>query len=175
MYKILVTETLIISQMTKPSFMKLFIATTLLLFTGLTSNAQEAQRHFDKQLYDTIFKVDSACFAAFNKQDLEGLKKYFAKDVEFYNDNGTITDYEETMKGFANMFKQAKISGLKRELVKSSLEVYALKGFGAIEVGVHKFTHIENGKEEVGLLKFTEVWQNKDGEWKMTRVISYNH
>jgi hypothetical protein len=79
------------------------------------------------------------------------------------------------MKGFANMFKQAKISGLKRELVKSSLEVYALKGFGAIEVGVRKFTHIENGKEEVGLLKFTEVWQNKDGEWKMTRVISYNH
>jgi ketosteroid isomerase-like protein len=151
------------------------IITTLLLFIGIAAQAQIDQRHFDPQLYNTILRVDSACFDAFNKQDLQSLRKYFAKDVEFYNDNGTITNYDDTMKGFEAMFKQAKVTGLKRELVKSSLEVYPLKDFGAIEIGVHKFTHMENGKEEVGMLKFTEVWQHKDGEWKMTRVISYNH
>lgn len=151
------------------------IAFAILLFNVFTANAQTEQRHFDQQLYNTILHSDSVCFAAFNKQDIDVLKNMFTKDVEFYNDNGTITNYDDTMKNFANMFKEAKISGLKRELIKSSLEVYPLKDFGAIEVGIHKFTHIENGKEEVALLKFTEVWQHKDGEWKMTRVISYNH
>ncbi|MDB5031413.1 nuclear transport factor 2 family protein [Mucilaginibacter sp.] len=151
------------------------ITIALLLLTCITANAQIEQRHFNQELYNTILHQDSICFAAFNTQNLETLKKFFSKDIEFYNDNGTITNYDDTMKAFGAMFKQAKISGLKRELVKSSLEVYPLKDFGAIEVGVHKFTHIENGKEEVALLKFTEVWQHKDGEWKMTRVISYNH
>jgi hypothetical protein len=119
--------------------------------------------------------MDSVCFDAFNNRDLETMKKMFTQDVEFYNDNGTITNYDETIKAFGRLFKESKVNGLKRELIKSSLEVYPLKNFGAIEVGVHKFTHMENGKEEVGMLKFTEIWQYKNGEWKMTRVISYNH
>jgi hypothetical protein len=147
----------------------------LLLFAGITARAQNGQRHFDQQLYNTILHMDSVCFDAFNNRDLETMKKMFTKDVEFYNDNGTITNYDETIKAFGRLFEESKVNGLKRELIKSSLEVYPLKNFGAIEVGVHKFTHMENGKEEVGMLKFTEIWQNKNGEWKMTRVISYNH
>ncbi|MDB5115927.1 MAG: hypothetical protein JWQ79_1419 [Mucilaginibacter sp.] len=147
----------------------------LLLFAGITARAQNGQRHFDQQLYNTILHMDSVCFDAFNNRDLETMKKMFTQDVEFYNDNGTITNYDETIKAFGRLFKESKVNGLKRELIKSSLEVYPLKNFGAIEVGVHKFTHMENGKEEVGMLKFTEIWQYKNGEWKMTRVISYNH
>ncbi len=65
--------------------------------------------------------------------------------------------------------------GLKRELVPGSLEVYPIKDFGAIEIGAHTFCHIENGKNDCGTFKFVEVWKNNKGEWKLTRIISYDH
>jgi Domain of unknown function (DUF4440) len=55
-----------------------------------------------------------------------------------------------------------------------TLEVYPLKGYGAVEIGIHRFHHPENA-ENVGDAKFVMLWQNKDGMWKVTRVISYNH
>lgn len=64
---------------------------------------------------------------------------------------------------------------MRRELVKSSLEVYPIKNYGAIEVGVHIFYHIENGRQIQGKFKFTHVWKNENGEWKISRVISYGH
>jgi hypothetical protein len=139
------------------------------------TQAQTTQKHFDKQLYNTILHMDSVCFDAFNAHDMQGLKKIFADNVEFYHDLGGLTYYDETMKNFEKMFVQNKDTRLKRELVKGSLEVYQIKDFGAIEVGIHRFTHMENGKEEVGLLKFLHVWQYKNNEWKITRVISYDH
>jgi hypothetical protein len=51
-----------------------------------------------------------------------------------------------------------------------------MKGYGALEVGVHRFHH--PGHEDsigVGEGKFIHLWQYKDGAWKITRVISYDH
>ena len=57
-----------------------------------------------------------------------------------------------------------------------TLEVYPLNGYGAVEIGVHRFYHpYEQDHGEVGEAKFIHVWQNKDGVWKITRVISYDH
>ena len=56
---------------------------------------------------------------------------------------------------------------MERALLPDTLEVYPLK----VEIGVHR------GRPEdgVGDAKFVTLWQNKDGVWKVTRVISYNH
>jgi hypothetical protein len=41
---------------------------------------------------------------------------------------------------------------------------------------VHRFYHpYERDHGEVGEAKFIHLWQNKDGAWKITRVISYDH
>jgi len=75
----------------------------------------------------------------------------------FANDNGTITNYEETMNGLPICLNKPKNKWIKTRISKkSSLEVYALKGLERpLEVGVHKF-HIENGRKEVGpQYKFT--------------------
>ena len=56
-----------------------------------------------------------------------------------------------------------------------SLEVYPLKGYGAVEIGVHCFHHPRNPKDGPGEAKFVTLWQNKDGAWRVTRVISYDH
>lgn len=126
-----------------------------------------------QQLYNEIERMDGVLFDAFNTQNLNKLKTLFTEDLEFYQDNEGLALYQQTMKDFKSMFEQN--NKLRRELVKGSLEVYPIKNYGAIEIGLHKFCHIENGKDECGTFKFVHVWQNKGGKWKISRVISYNH
>jgi ketosteroid isomerase-like protein len=126
-----------------------------------------------RQLYDEIERMDGVLFDAFNTQNLSKLKTLFTDDLEFYQDNEGLALYQQTMKDFKSMFEQK--NKLRRELVKGSLEVYPIKNYGAIEIGLHKFCHIENGRNECGTFKFVHVWKNKGGEWKISRVISYDH
>ena len=79
------------------------------------------------------------------------------------------------MQGFREMC--ARGSHIRRELVKGSLEVYPIKNYGAIEIGIHRFFHTNKGQQEKpsGTYKFIHVWQKKDGQWKISRVISYGH
>ena len=97
----------------------------------------------------------------------------FTNDLEWYQDNGGLISYKTVFENFANTFK--KPFKLTRELVPGSLEVHPIKDYGAIEIGVHRFRHIENGKEEVGTFKFVMIWQQKNELWKISRVISYDH
>ena len=49
--------------------------------------------------------------------------------------------------------------------------------YGAIISGEHKFYITEKGKPEFqsGVANFTQLWQIKNGAWKMTRILSFNH
>ena len=63
-----------------------------------------------------------------------------------------------------------------RELVPGTLQVHHMKGYGAVEMGVHRFNHPgHEDTEPVGEGKFIHLWQSKDGAWKIARVISYDH
>jgi len=63
-----------------------------------------------------------------------------------------------------------------RELVPGTLEVYPIAAYGAVEIGVHRFHHPGHEETEgVGEAKFIHLWQEKDGAWKLTRVISFDH
>lgn len=48
------------------------------------------------------------------------------------------------------------------------------EGYGAVEIGVHRFHH-PGDPGNVWDAKFIMLWQNKEGMWKVTRVISYEH
>ncbi len=56
-----------------------------------------------------------------------------------------------------------------------SKEVYPIKDYGAIEIGVHRFCHQENGKTQCGSVRFVRVWRRDAGEWRIIRVVSYGH
>ncbi len=126
-----------------------------------------------QELYNEIAYMDSLMFAAFNTQDMDKFKPLFTEDLEWYQDNGGLIPYETVFENFSNNFK--KDFKLTRQLVKGSLEVHPIKDFGAIEIGVHQFRHIENGKEEIGTFKFVMIWQKKDDKWRISQVISYDH
>ena len=125
------------------------------------------------ELYKEIERADSILFQAFNRQDMATFKAMFTKDLEWFQDNGGLIPYKTIFENFGNTFKNE--NKLSRVLVKESLEVHPLKGYGAIEIGSHQFRHFENGKEEVGTFKFLMIWNKKDGQWKISRVVSYDH
>jgi len=145
------------------------------IFSVGTISAQnnEKQVSSSSDLFNEINKQDSLLFDAFNTRDIKTFKSYFSKDLEFFHDKGGLTNYDYTV----NFLSETKIkeSDLRRDLVKGTLEVYPIPGYGAIEIGSHRFCHDENGKLDCGTFKFVQVWQKKDDQWKVTRVISYAH
>ena len=138
---------------------------------NVTSVTRAAQSTLD--LHSEITAADSALFTAFNQRNLPKFRSYFTRDLEFYQDNEGLALYPQTMKDFEGMFAQG--NKIRRELVKGSLEVYPVKNYGAIEIGVHRFCHVEKGKDECGTFKFVHLWQNNGVGWKISRVISYAH
>jgi hypothetical protein len=125
------------------------------------------------ELYNEIFRADSALFAAYNAHNVEKMKPFFSEDMEFYHDLGGLSNYAQNVAAFTNIFTQN--TDIRRDLVPGTLEVYPIKNYGAIEIGAHRFCHTENGQMICGTFKFTMVWQQKDGQWKLTRIISYGH
>ena len=97
----------------------------------------------------------------------------WAEDAEFYHDkNGLMTGRKNIVEAIRNNL----CGKVKRELVPGTLEVYPMNGYGAVEIGVHRFHHpSDKDHDEVGEAKFIHLWQNKNGVWKITRVISFDH
>lgn len=92
-------------------------------------------------------------------------------DLEFYHDQ---TGLSVGKAPFLAAIKQNICGKVERTLLPETLEVYPLKGYGAIEIGVHRFHH-PGDAENVGDARFVTLWQNRNGLWKVTRVISYDH
>ena len=122
-------------------------------------------------LYKTIVALDSAFFNTYNtcETNLETYAKFYDENIEFYHDNGGfINSKKDLVEGTKN-----NICGkVTRELVKGSIEVYPIKDFGAIEMGLHKFHNKEepNSVSKVG--RFTIIWKKTNSDWKIVKVIS---
>jgi hypothetical protein len=146
-----------------------------LLVLSCATTKPLAQSHAQTgKLFNTIASLDSAVFDAYNRCDLETFGRYFSGDVEFYHDQGGVmTGREKLMESVKN-----NICGrVRRKLVPGTLEVYPIHGYGAVEIGVHRFYELNGNHPDrpSGEAKFTHVWQQKDGVWVITRVISYAH
>jgi ketosteroid isomerase-like protein len=127
----------------------------------------------DAALVRLVTELDREMFDAYNAHDVDALMAMFAPDLEFFHDTGGLLGYEQVTDGFKSVFASNK--DIRRELVPGSLEVYPIKGYGAIEVGSHTFCHTENEKPVCGTFRFVQVWRHSDGAWKVSREISYGH
>lgn len=143
----------------------------VLLALPLAANAQSAEPGRD-ELFRTIKAQDAALFDAYNNCELEKFANFFVDDIEFYHDQGGVTLGKQ---GLTDSIRKNICGKVTRELVPEKLEVYPMKGYGAVEIGVHRFHHPADPKEPDGEAKFIHLWQNKDGVWRITRVISFDH
>ncbi len=129
----------------------------------------------DPSLFATILARDTAAFDDFNHcadpARLQRHAAHFAEDVEFYHDTGGVTWDRDTM--LANTARYA-CGNYRRERVEGTFRVHPVKDFGAIAQGTHRFCQTATGSCD-GLAEFTMIWRQQDGQWRITRVLSYGH
>ena len=151
---------------------------TLVLFacSSMQAKAQSNDAPTQQELNTKIAALDRDLFEAFNACNLEKVTSFFAEDVEFYHEKGglttTRTSVIEVMK--KNLCSENS-NRLRRELIKSTFEVRPINTYGAVETGEHRFYLTQKGQKEKldGIGKFVHIWENKDGAWRISRVISY--
>ncbi len=121
-----------------------------------------------------ITALDTKLFDAYNHCDLKTFDSLLADDVEFYHDQGGVTLGRQKL---TESVKNNICTGdTQRVLVPGTLRIYYMKGYGAIEMGVHRFLHPKTeAANGTGEARFVQLWQYKDGNWKLTRVLSYDH
>lgn len=151
------------------------ILLALISACSTTKNSLGSEAKATSPLYDTIAQLDSVFFNAFNTRDLDKIKSMLSSDLEFYHDQGGVTNYNQNIEAFKRTFDSER--RVRRELIKASVEVDQIKDYGAVETGIHRFYATEKGQEEKlsSEAKFINLWQHKDGAWKITRIISYAH
>ncbi|MHA4806907.1 nuclear transport factor 2 family protein [Flavitalea flava] len=128
-----------------------------------------------RPIYMEIAHMDSVAFNAFNARDFNTFKSVFSEDLEFYQDKTGFSTYSWNMENFRKHLEDLS-KHVRRVLVEGTLQVYPISNYGAVEIGVHQFYGIENGQEKLeATAKFITLWHRIDGQWKITREISYDH
>jgi uncharacterized protein (TIGR02246 family) len=151
----------------------LVLAATLVCRSGAQAMPALENINSQAELDKAVAALDTSVFDAYNHCDLEKFASFFAEDVEFYHDQGGVTLGRAAL---ADSVKKNICGKVTRELVPGTLQVFHMKGFGAVEMGIHRFHHPgHDDTEGVGEARFIHLWQYKDGAWKITRVISYDH
>jgi ketosteroid isomerase-like protein len=154
--------------------------TSLVLFALLLSSSapvrtQTRQSAPNDMLFRTVASLDSALFDAYNTCDLERLASFFVEDVEFYHDQGGVTRGRSAL---VESVKNNICGKTRRDLIPGTLEVHPMDGYGALQIGTHRFCELKAKRcdgTSGGIGKFIHLWQNRDGAWQISRVISYDH
>lgn len=123
-----------------------------------------------QELHDKILQLDSLFFHAYNTCDIGTQSNFYSDSIEFYHDkSGLSTSKKDLLEATKN-----NICGkVSRELIKGSIEVYPLKGFGAVEIGLHRFrNNTEKQATPADPGKFIIIWKQNGDDWKITRVVS---
>jgi hypothetical protein len=119
---------------------------------------------------------------SYNDCAVADMPALIAEDVEFYHDRGGITlGRDALVESVRKNLCSNPDFRIRREEVPGTVRVFALEKdgvvYGAVVSGEHTFDIVEKGKAPVrdGLARFTTLWLLRDGAWRMSRVLSYDH
>lgn len=153
----------------------IFVLLVIILLIAGVSASSRAQASPTAPPHDALFQTvafeDKLLFDAYNHCDLTKLGSMVTDDLEFYHDKTGLAVGKQS---FLDSIQKNICGKVTRALVPGTLEVHELAGYGAVEIGAHRFHH-PGDKEDAGDAKFVMVWQHKGGVWKLSRVISYDH
>lgn len=156
----------------------LSVLTAVLFFTQAEVSGQTAEQ----RLTDLIIAKDATFWAAYNKCDTDAFRTMFTDDVEFYHDKGGPTiGFENFMDALKNGLCGNTDSRLRRAELKETVKVFPLaengEYYAAIISGEQVFYVNQKGKPEFldGHARFMQLWLLRNGEWKMARILSYDH
>ncbi len=148
-------------------------ASVVIMLAALIADAHAQAASTPDGLFKTIQSLDTQLFDAYNHCDLQKFGSMLADDLEFYHDQSGLTRGKQAI---VEAVKNNICGKVTRELVPGTLEVYPIANYGAVEIGVHRFHHPgHENTQPVGEAKFTQLWQNENGVWKLALVISFDH
>ena len=119
-----------------------------------------------------ILSKDSTFWQAYNQCDVEVMASFLSEDLEFYHDKNGFTQGKSAMRESLAKGLCANGPSLRREAKAGTVRVFPLKGIGAIISGEHLFYTGDKPESEA---RFTHIWTLLENQWKMSRVISYDH
>lgn len=122
----------------------------------------------NQKLYDTIVYLDSIFFNAYNTCDMELQSELYSDNIEFYHDQGGLSTSKQDI---LTAIKNNICDKVVREKLKESIEVYPIANYGAVEIGLHRFHNKAEGNIS-DPSKFIIFWQNVNGRWMVTKVVS---
>lgn len=127
-----------------------------------------------------ILTLDTAYWQAFNSAQPAGMNVHLAEDVEFYHDRGGVLIGKAALSKVNNGMKTSE-SRVRRELIPNTMKLFPMyrgdKLYGAIMTGEHQFFIRLPKKDEqlAGKAFFTHLLLLKKGQWKISRIYSYEH
>ena len=99
------------------------LSVSLLIVASIYAIGQSpapSQLSESSELFETIVRMDAKLFDAFNAHNLDAMMAMFADDLEFYQDNDGVSNYQQSKNDFTKML--ASVPDIRRELVKNSLD-----------------------------------------------------
>jgi catechol 2,3-dioxygenase-like lactoylglutathione lyase family enzyme len=154
-----------------------------LLLATLLSAIPLAAAQAPRPLLEQIGEADQALFGAiFDRCNPEALASMVTDDFEFYHDKWgqTARSKDEFVRSIRAMCERQRAGTdfrARRELTEGSMEVFPMKGYGAVQSGRHRFYRLDPGKPPVATerARFTHLWRFQNGNWRLARVFSYDH
>src|SRR4051812_45539976 len=92
----------------------LFLITSLAILACTARSTEQSSTTAAPHLTETIARMDAKLFDAFNAHDVPRLMSMFTEDVEFYQDDEGVSNYEKTKNDLTKML--ASTPGIRREL-----------------------------------------------------------
>lgn len=124
----------------------------------------------DSELFKKIAALDKQYFDAYNTCDLKTQSNLYAEDIKFYHDNGGLSTVKQDI---INAIERNICNKVTRTLVPESLEVHAIKDFGAVAMGLHSFQNNQEPDAVSKPTKFIMIWrQVNPTKWEIAEVIS---
>lgn len=126
-------------------------------------------------LRDEILAADRQLFDAYNTCNIAQFSRSLGADLEFFHDTTGLTGHGWNVDALKT--RCAEQTKYRRSLDEQSMQVFPIPGYGAMEIGTHRFYEtLPGGSEKLDANPdFANVWKQTPDGWKLTRVLSYGH
>jgi len=126
-------------------------------------------------LRDEILTADRQLFDAYNTCNVAQFSRSLSSDLEFFHDTTGITGHDWMVDALEK--RCAERTKYHRSLDEQSVQIFPVPGYGAMEIGTHRFYEKRtDGFEQLDATPgFANVWKKTTDGWKLTRVLSYGH
>lgn len=122
-----------------------------------------------------ILAADRQLFEAYNTCDIGQFSKSFSSDLEFFHDTTGLTGHDWNVTALRK--RCAEGTKYHRSLDVESVQIFPVPGYGAMEIGKHKFYErgVDGSEKLDATPGFANVWKQTPQGWVLTRVLSYGH